>query len=285
MKIKKLGSTIFMTAALIAMVGCGAAKGTAITVVSREEGSGTRGAFIELFGVEEKNDAGEKIDNTTDEAKITNSTSVMMTTVEGDKNAIGYISTGSLSDTVKAVAIDGADPTAENIENESYKIVRAFNIAVKDQVSDAAADFIAFILSTEGQQIVEENGYIPIAGAGAYQGNAKSDKIVVAGSSSVTPVMEKIKEAYLSMNPEASIEIQQSDSTTGAQSTIDGLCDIGMLSRDLKDSELDEGLQPTMIAKDGIAVIVNKDSEINELSSEQVKAIYTGEVLNWEDLS
>lgn len=285
MKKRMIGPMILLTAAILVTAGCGAEKGNGITIVSREEGSGTRGAFVELFGVEEKTDDGDKIDNTTEEAKITNSTSVMMTTVVGDKNAIGYISTGSLNDTVKAAAIDGVEATPENIENGTYQIVRSFNIVVKDQVSEAAADFISFIISTEGQQIVADNGYIPLESEGAYQAQEMSGKIVVAGSSSVTPVMEKLKEAYLAVNPDASIEIQQSDSTTGAQSAIDNLCDIGMLSRELKESETEAGLQPTEIAKDGIAVIVNKDSGIEELTSEQVKAIYTGEILTWEELS
>lgn len=256
-----------------------------ITIVSREDGSGTRGAFIELFGIEEKTDAGEKIDNTTEEAKITNSTSVMMTTVQGDVNALGYISLGSLNDTVKAVKIDGAEATAENIENGSYKVVRPFNIAAKDDLSEAAQDFADFIMSKNGQAVVAGNGYIPVGDQPDYAGSAPSGKIVIAGSSSVTPVMEKLKEAYAAVNANAEIEVQQSDSTTGIKSAIDGLCDIGMASRELKDSEADAGLTATVIAKDGIAVIVNNDSGIDGLSSEQVKSIYTGETLEWEELN
>lgn len=255
-----------------------------ITVVSREDGSGTRGAFIELFGIEEKNDAGEKIDNTTDEAEITNSTSVMMTTIAGNKGAIGYISLGSLNDTVKAVKIDGAEATVDNIKSGTYKISRPFNIAVKEDLSDAAADFIKFIMSEEGQKVVEDNGYISQGNEGAYSAAGVSGKVVVAGSSSVTPVMEKLKEAYAALNPDVTIEVQQSDSTTGMTSAIEGVCDIGMASRELKDSELEAGLTPTVIALDGIAVIVNNDSPVEELTSENVKAIFTGEVANWEDV-
>lgn len=255
-----------------------------ITIVSREDGSGTRGAFVELFGVEEEDKNGEKVDMTTPDAKVTNSTSVMMTTVAGDVNAIGYISLGSLNDTVKAVKIDGAEATAENIESGSYKVVRPFNIAVKDDVSEAAQDFINYIMSEDGQKVVEDNGYIPVGDKPAYEGTSPKGKIVVAGSSSVTPVMEKLKEAYAKVNPNAEIEVQQSDSTTGMQSVIDGLCDIGMASRELKDSETSEGLNATVIAQDGIAVIVNNDSGIDELSSDQVKSIYTGESLDWEDV-
>lgn len=255
-----------------------------ITVVSREDGSGTRGAFVELFGVQQEDKDGEKIDMTTLDAKVTNSTSVMMTTVAGDVNAIGYISLGSLNDTVKAVKIDGTEPSAENVENESYKVVRPFNIAVKDDVSEAAQDFINFIMSKQGQAVVEENGYIPVGDQPEYKGTSPEGKIVVAGSSSISPVMEKLKEAYEEVNANVTIEVPQSDSTTGMQSVIDGLCDIGMASRELKDSETSEGLSPTVIAQDGIAVIVNNDSGIDELTSDQVKSIYLGDALDWEDV-
>lgn len=256
-----------------------------ITVVSREDGSGTRGAFIELFGVEEKNDAGEKVDNTTLEAQITNSTSVMMTSVSGNKSAIGYISLGSLNDTVKALEIDGAAASVENIKSGSYKIARPFNIATKSSLSAAAEDFIAFIMSNEGQSVIEENGYIRVADdAAAYAASGASGKITVAGSSSVAPVMEKLKEAYVALNPDVTVEMQQSDSSTGMTSTIEGVCDIGMASRALKDSETEAGLTPTVIAQDGIAVIVNNDSPVSALTSEQVKGIFTGAVTDWADI-
>ncbi|MGN0157725.1 MAG: substrate-binding domain-containing protein [Brotaphodocola sp.] len=255
-----------------------------ITVVSREDGSGTRGAFIELFGIEQKNDAGEKIDYTTEDAEITNSTSVMMTTIAGNTEAIGYISLGSLNDTVQAIAIDGAEATVENIKNGEYKIARPFNIAVKEDLSDVAKDFITYIMSEDGQKVVEENHYISQGNEGAYTAAGLSGKVVVAGSSSVTPVMEKLKEAYEVLNPDVTIEVQQSDSTTGMTSAMEGVCDIGMASRELKDSELEAGLIPTVIAMDGIAVIVNKESPVHELSSENVKAIFTGEVTDWEEV-
>lgn len=254
-----------------------------ITICSREDGSGTRGAFIELFGVQEEID-GEKVDNTTEAAKITNSTSVMMSTVEQDPNAIGYISLGSLGDTVKAVKIDGAEATAENIVSGDYKVVRPFNIATTAEVSDAAADFIAYIMSTEGQAVVSEEGYIAVDETEAFAGGDVEGKVVVSGSSSVTPVMEKLAEAYNAVNDKVEIEVQQSDSTTGMTNAIDGLCDIGMASRELKDSELEAGLTPTVIAQDGIAVIVNKDNEVSDLTTEQVKDIYTGGITTWEEL-
>ena len=234
-----------------------------ITVISREDGSGTRGAFIELFGIEVKNDAGEKVDMTTDDAEITNSTSVMMTSVAGNTEAIGYISLGSLNDTVKAVKIDGAEATVDNIKSGTYKIARPFNIATKGEVSDVAQDFIKYIMSEDGQKVVEDNGYISQGNDGAYESAGLSGKVVVGGSSSVTPVMEKLKEAYVALNPDVTIEVQQSDSTTGMTSAIEGVCDIGMASRDLKDSEIEKGLTGTTIAMDGIAVIVNNDSPVD----------------------
>ena len=253
-----------------------------ITVVSREDGSGTRGAFVELFGIEEEVN-GEKVDMTTEEANITNSTSVMMSTVAQDEYAIGYISLGSLDDSVKAVKIDGSEATAENIKNGSYKISRPFNIATKEDLSDAAQDFEDFILSTEGQKVVEDNKYIPLDDVSDYKSNGASGKVVVAGSSSVSPVMEKLKEAYQAVNSDVEVEIQTSDSTTGMQNAIDGVCDIGMASRELKDSEKEAGLTPTVIAMDGIAVVVNNDNPTDELSSDQVKSIFTGDVLTWDE--
>lgn len=255
-----------------------------ITVVSREDGSGTRGAFIELFGIETKNDAGEKVDNTTEDAEITNSTSVMMTTIAGNTGAIGYVSLGSLNDTVKAVNIDGAEASVDAIKAGEYKVARPFNIAVKDGLSDVASDFITFIMSEDGQKVVEDNGYISQGNEGAYTASGLKGKVVVAGSSSVTPVMEKLKEAYVAVNPDVEIEVQQSDSTTGMTSTIEGVCDIGMASRDLKDSELEAGLTSTVIAMDGIAVVVNNESPVTELTSENVKDIFTGAITDWADV-
>lgn len=254
-----------------------------VSVYSREDGSGTRGAFIELFGIEEKDANGDKVDLTTPTAAITNSTSVMMTSVAGDANAIGYISLGSLNNTVKALSIDGAEATAENVKSGTYKVARPFNIVTKDGVSDVAQDFIDYIMSSDGQKVVEENGCISVAdNADSYKASGKSGKIVIAGSSSVTPVMEKLAEAYKTLNPDVAIEVNQSDSTTGVNMATEGTCDIGMVSRELKDSE--SGVKATVIAQDGIAVIVNPDASIDELTSDQVKGIYTGELTTWEDV-
>lgn len=282
---KKKTAAVAMAAMMAACAGItamAAAEGD-ITICSREDGSGTRGAFIELMGIEETDADGNKADNTTEAAKITNSTSVMMSTVAGDVNAIGYISLGSLNDSVTALKIDGAEATAENILAGTYKVVRPFNIATTEAVSDAAADFIDYIMSTEGQAVITEEGYISVGEGEAFAGGDAEGKVVVAGSSSVTPVMEKLAEAYQAVNDKVVIEVQQSDSTTGMTSAIDGLCDIGMASRELKDSEL-ESLTPTVIAQDGIAVIVNNESGVSELTSGQVKGIYTGEITTWEEL-
>ena len=284
-KLKKAIIGILASAMLMgAMTGCGKAASDDITVISREDGSGTRGAFIELFGIEEKDADGNKIDNTISTADITNSTSVMMTSVADDEAAIGYISLGSLDDSVKALKIDGAEATADNISNGSYKVSRPFNIATKGTPNEVTQDFINFILSEDGQKVVEDNGYISQGNDGAYESAGLSGKVVVGGSSSVTPVMEKLKEAYVALNPDVTIEVQQSDSTTGMTSAIEGVCDIGMASRDLKDSEIEKGLTGTTIAMDGIAVIVNNDSPVEELSSDSVKGIYTGEITDWADV-
>lgn len=270
--------------AFVAFAGCGRTANDRITVISCEDGSGTRGAFIELFKIEEKDTNGNKVDYTTEDADITNSTSVMMTSVAGNAKAIGYISLGSLNDSVKAVMIDGAEATVENIKSGAYKISRPFNIAIKGTVSEAAQAFISFILSADGQAVVEDNGFISATNNGAFGGSSISGKVVVSGSSSVTPVMEKLKEAYIAVNPNAEIEIQQNDSTTGMNSVIEGICDIGMASRELKDSEVAAGITPNVIAMDGIAVIVNNENTISELTSEQVKAIFTGSITYWSEI-
>lgn len=292
MKLKKIALiTLSTMLAASCLAGCGNSKASGdfdtsktITVMSREDGSGTRGAFVELFGVEQKDENGEKVDHTSDEAIITNSTSVMMTSVAGDTYGIGYISLGSLNDTVKALKIDGAEATVENIKSGSYKISRPFNIATKDKVSEVTQDFIDYIMSADGQAVIEENGYISASDAAAYSGSKPSGKIKIAGSSSVTPVMEKLKEAYLKVNTNAEIEIQQNDSTTGMTSAIEGICDIGMASRELKDTETAKGIKGTTIALDGIAVIINKDNKAEDLTSEQVMKIYTGEITKWSDV-
>ena len=226
----------------------------------------------------------DKEDKTVETADITDKTNVMMTSVSQNANAIGYISLGSLNDSVKALKIDGAAATVENIENGSYKISRPFNIATKSEPSEAAADFIAFILSDEGQKVVKDNGYIPVKTNGAYNGSKPSGKISIGGSSSVTPVMEKLKEAYNAVNPNVTIEINMTDSSSGMTSVAEGVCDIGMASRAVKQSELDKGLVPTTIATDGIAVIVNLENTFDALTADQVRRIYIGELTTWSAL-
>ena len=306
MKMKKIAAAVMMVSMVaVTAVGCGSSNGTDtkgadanqsdatsdwdetsdVTIVSREDGSGTRGAFIELFGIEEKQDDGTKVDMTTTDAQITNNTSVMLTTVADNEYAIGYVSLGSLNDSVKALKIDGAEATAENIENGSYKVSRPFNIAVKKDLNNKVAkDFMSFIMSTEGQKVVADEKYIDVADVKDYAGTKPSGSCVVGGSSSVSPLMEKLIEAYKAVNPNASIELQTSDSTTGMTSTIEGSYDIGMASRELKEEEAAE-LEPTVIATDGIAVVVNNANPLDELSADQVKDIYVGNVSTWDEIT
>ncbi len=276
---KKRILTVLAAAALTAatLVSCGKQNNT-ITVVSREDGSGTRGAFTELMGIDK-----DGTDRTYAKAEISNSTSVVISTVAGNKNAIGYISLGSLNDSVKAVKVDNVEATVVNVKNGSYKISRPFIIATKDEISDLAADFIKFILSDDGQAIVSEK-YITIGGNGAYTASDLSGKVTLAGSTSVSPLMDELAAAYKALNPDVTIEIQQSGSGAGIQSAIEGVCDIGMSSRELKDSEKEAGLTPTVMALDGIAVIVNKDNSVDALSSEQIQSIYIGETTSWADV-
>lgn len=260
-------------------------KKSQINVISREDGSGTRGAFIEIFGIEKKNAEGKKIDYTTEEAAITNSTAVMLSSVAGDKYAIGYVSLGSLNNSVKALQIDGAEASVENINNGSYKISRPFNIAVKDNLSAVATDFVNYILSDEGQNVIAANKYIKVKTSGSFQTNAPKGKVVVAGSSSVSPVMEKLIEAYKKINPNATLELQTSDSTTGVTNAINGTCDIGMASRSLKSSEKEKGVNEVTIAIDGIAVIVNQENPTVGLTKAQVESIFTGKVEKWNKIN
>lgn len=258
-----------------------------IAVVSREDGSGTRGAFVELTGVEEKDADGNKVDNTTPDAIISNSTEIVMTTVAGNAASIGYISLGSLNDTVKGVKVDGVEPNADNINNGTYKLSRPFNIVTKgkaESTSEATQDFINFIMSEEGQKVISDNGYIEVENSGAFKSNGASGKIVVAGSSSVTPVMEKLTEAYKAINDKVEIEVQESDSTTGITSTADGTCDIGMASRELDESESGNGLESTAIAMDGIVVIVNNSNEVADLTKDQINDIFRGNVTDWSEV-
>ena len=262
----------------------GGSMSGAITVLSREDGSGTRGAFIELMGIEQKDADGNKVDMTVDTAEITNSTSVMMTIVAGNTNAIGYVSLGSLDTSmVKALNVDGVEATVDTVKDGSYAVARPFNIATAGEPEGVAADFINFIMSDEGQAVVSEDGYVSQGSTGAFTSDESEGTITVGGSSSVTPVMEKLAEAYQAVNPNATIEVQQSDSTTGMTSTIDGTYDIGMASRELNEDEL-ASLTPTVIAMDGIAVIVNPENPLTDITSEQIMQIYTGEITDWSEV-
>lgn len=259
----------------------GSGLDTDITVVSREEGSGTRGAFVELMKIED-NDG----DHTVDTAEISNSTSVVTQTVAGNKSAIGYISLGSLNDTVKAVKVDDVEPTVENIKAGSYAVSRPFEICYKEEnLTDLGKDFISFIMSAEGQKIVDDEGYIAMdEKAESYTGSGMSGNLSLNGSTSVSPLMEKLAEAYRAINPDVNIDIQQTGSGAGITATADGTCEIGMSSRALKDEELAQGITEEQIALDGIAVIVNKENGIESLTSEQIHQIFVGDITNWAEL-
>lgn len=259
-------------------VGCGS-QNEKITVVAREDGSGTRSAFSELMGIV-KDDK----DNTTDTAEVTNSTSVMLTTVAGNQAAIGYVSLGSLNDTVKAVKVDGVEATAENVKAGKYAVSRPFNIVTGKDLTPLAQDFISYILSTDGQAVVDEKGYISVTQGEAYKASGQTGTLTIAGSTSVAPLMEVLADKYMALNSGVKIEIQQSGSSAGITSAVEGVCQIGMASRELKDSETAKGVTATKIAMDGIAVIVNKDNSFSELTSDQIRKIYTGETTQWSDL-
>lgn len=299
--IKKITATaLFGVLAVSAFAGCGGAGSSSngssdagsdaakfdasktISVVTREEGSGTRDAFTELTGVLVK-DGDNKTDNTTTSAVTINSTEAVITNVKDNDAAIGYISLGSLNDTVKALKIGGVEATADNVKSGDYAVSRPFNIAYKGELSDVAQDFVDYIMSSDGQKIVSDNGYVTVSENAAYSGKKPSGKISVAGSSSVSPVMEKLAEAYQKVNTNAKVEIQTSDSSAGMQSAMGGTCDIGMASRDLKDEEK-SALKVETIAKDGIAVIVNNANTCDDLTLDQVKSIYTGETTVWSDI-
>ena len=251
----------------------------AISVLTREEGSGTRGAFIELFGIEQDDE-----DKTISSAEVTNSTSVMMQTGAGNEAAIGYISLGSLDDSVKALKVDGVEATVDNVKSGDYKVSRPFNIVTGEDVSEAAQDFINYIMSDEGQAVIEEEGYISQGSEGAFEGADVEGTVTVSGSSSVTPVMQKLAEEYQKLNSNVTIEVQQSDSTTGVTDAINGVSDIGMASREVTEDELSQGITAQAIALDGIAVIVNTNNAIDEITSDSVLKIYTGEITSWSEV-
>lgn len=292
MKTKKILATA--AAGLIAMAslaGCGSTGSSSsasgfdtksnISVITREDGSGTRSAFIELTGVQEEKD-GTKTDNTLSSAIVQSSTQAVLTGVAGDSTAIGYISLGSLNDTVKAAKIDGVEPTSDTVKDGSYKISRPFNIATKDNLSEAAQNFIDYILSKEGQEIVNKDYVEAVDNAEPFAGAKGKGKVKVGGSTSVSPVMEKLAEAYQKVNKDVTVEVNTSDSSTGMSQAAEGTVDIGMASRELKDSETAKGIKGTVIAKDGIAVIVNKSNTVEDIKLDQLKGIYTGSITTWE---
>ena len=277
---KKIVTVAMMIMCAVMMIGCGEKDGDKeISVISREDGSGTRDAFTELLGILE-----DDVDNTTVNAEITNSTSVMMTTVSGNTEAIGYVSLGSLNDSVKAIKVDGVEATTDNVSSGDYVVARPFNIVTGSEVSENAQDFIDFIMSKEGQNIISEEGYISVGSDSSYTASGLTGTVTLAGSTSVAPVMEKIAEKYMELNEGVTIEIQQSGSGAGITSTIEGVCDIGMSSRELKENEIAEGVAATKIAMDGIAVIVNVDNTVEDLTSEQIKDIFVGKTTKWSEV-
>ncbi len=299
--IKKIAAlTVMSTLAVTAFAGCGSGTGSSsdagngsssgssfdtskqITVVTREEGSGTRDAFTELTGVLVE-EGGNKSDNTTSSAVTINSTEAVITNVKDNEAAIGYISLGSLNDTVKALKVNGVEATGDNVKSGDYAISRPFNIAYKGKLSEVAQDFVDYIMSSDGQKVITDEGYVSVSENEAYSGSKPSGKISVAGSSSVSPVMEKLAEAYQAVNTNAKVEIQTSDSSAGMQAATEGTCDIGMASRELKDDET-KNLKSQTIAKDGIAIIVNNANPCDDITLDQIKSIYTGETTVWSDI-
>ncbi len=266
---------------LTALCACGKSSGSTISVITREEGSGTRGAFVELLGIVD----GDGNDNIVKTAEATNSTSVMMTTVAGNKNAIGYVSLGSLSSDVKAIKVDGAEPTVANIEAGTYKVARPFNLVYNDdKLSDVAADFVKFIMSSEGQAIVTKKGYISVKTSDSYKSSGLTGTVVLDGSTSVGPLMDAIADEYKKLNPDVKVQIQQTGSSAGINSAIEGVCDIGMSSRELKSSESAK-IKAHKMATDGIAVIVNNSNTVDGLASEQIRSIFLGETTSWDGLA
>ncbi len=270
---KKFLSVVLLLCTVMLFASC-ATNSDTITVITREDGSGTRSAFLDLI----------ELDDITPTAEVSQSTTVVMTSVENNASAIGYISLGSLNDSVKVLKINGVDATAENVKNGSYRISRPFNIATKGELDALTRDFISFIMSDKGQAVVEENGYVSVTAGSAYTASDIGGRIIITGSSSVKPVMEKLIEAYRALNPNATIDLSQSDSGNGMASVANGTCQIGMASREVKQSELDQGLKATAIAMDGIAVIVNKSNALSDIKVETLAGIYGGEITSWSKI-
>ena len=290
-KLKKIVTVILALVMVFSLAACGnggsddgadgGAKASPISVISREDGSGTRSAFTELMGI-----LVDDVDHTTVNAEISQSTSVVVTTVAGNSKAIGYISMGAMSDAVKAMKVDGVEATTENVKAGTYPVSRPFALCTNGQLTDVAADFIDYILSAEGQAIVAAEGYITVDDAApSYETkDGLEGRIVLAGSTSVAPVMQVIADSYKAIYADVEIEIQQTGSGAGITSTIEKACDIGMSSRALKEEELAQGLTETTIAMDGIAVIVNNENAAEDLTSEQIRQIFTGEVTDWNQV-
>lgn len=298
MKLKSFGKVALILALGASLVACGGNKKenatanaggekteelSSINVITREQGSGTRSAFTELTGVLVK-DGDKEVDNTYSEAAVQSSTDAVLTTVQNDASSIGYISLGSLNDDVKALKVEGVEATPENIKSNTYKLARPFNVAYKKDVDEKAMDLIKFIMSDEGQKICEEEGYVGDAKGETYEAINNDAKLTIAGSTSVTPLMEKLVEAYKAKNPDVVIDIQSNGSSAGMTAAMEGTAQLGMASRELKDEEK-EALDFTVIARDGIAVIVNKENKVEDVTMDDLQKIFTGELTDWANLA
>lgn len=268
-----------------------------IRPITREMGSGTRSAFVDIFDIKAHR-GGKKIDAISQKAEVTNSTGVMILSVSNAKNAIGYISLGSLNERVKALKIDGVAPSVANVGNKSYKIVRPFNVAFKrDSKNALIADFLRFTQSKNAVQIIQKAGYIALPSDNQntlkgtktspqsdYKSQDLQGKLVIAGSSSITPLMEKLQEAYIALNPRAEVEILQSDSTMGINATSENIADIAMVSRELTKGEIARGLVVQVLAMDALVVIVNKNNALENLGADAIRQIFLGQITKWSEL-
>ena len=245
-----------------------------IVRIGREAGSGTRDGFESITDTKDKCQYRQELTSTGD----------VITAVSQNPDAIGYASLASIKDTVKALNVDGVTPSEATVKDGSYVLSRPFNIVTNGDATDpVAVDFIAYVLSKDGQAIATDNGYIGEDGAD-FTSAQPEGKIVVGGSSSVSPLMEKLIEAYKTVNPNAELELQTTDSTTGVSGALEGTYTIGMASRELKDSEVEGGAKATVMALDGIAVVVNPGNTTDDLTVDQIKGIYTGELTTWSDV-
>lgn len=270
---------VIFAAFLLTVLLTGCRENADINVISREAGSGTRDAFTQLTGIKENGS-----DNTAVTSEITSSTFVVIKSVAGDKNAIGYVSLGTLAGDIKALKINGTAPSAENIENGTYPLVRTFNIVDRGDLTAEAQDFVDFVMSAEGREIIEKEGYVAAGEADSPEKSEKDSRkgrIVIAGSTSVAPLMDVLADKYMKYHPKVKIEIQQTGSGAGITSVLAGACDIGISSRELTEEEMAKGARASAIARDGIVVIVNQENETEDMTIDEIRDIFTGRRTVW----